>query len=164
MKLGECRVEKGDPMTEQENQDPMVIAEHATGSVSDPEELNLKISEAWASLISKPMKKAEIAKALGVSEEKLRSENPPFNAYPGPAGIIETTILILLAKGFVGGVGAAAGKATFEYLRSLWNEVAEPLEDPRTQTIGAAVNRPATNTGAGATAPLPGQENGKPGS
>ena len=129
-------------MTTEES--PIVIAEHASGSVSDPKDLNKKITKEWEILISNSTKKADIARALGVAEDKLRSDQPPFSASGGPSGVIETTILILLAKGFLGGVGAAAGKATFEHLQFLWKEVAKPLEDPRIQAIGDAKDRQPT--------------------
>src|SRR5262249_1194093 len=136
--------EECDSMTAQEDERSVVIAEHASGSVSDPDDLNIEIAKAWANLISNPAKKAEIARGLRVAEDKLRADNPPFSASGGPSGVIETTGLILLAKGFIGGLGAAAGKATFEYLRSLWKEMAEPLEDPRIQAIGPPKARQPT--------------------
>jgi hypothetical protein len=127
-------------------QDKTVIAEHSSGSVSDRKELNGKIREAWGSLLNKPGKRAEIASKLGVAETEISPDRPPFEAEVGPSGVIETVILILLAKGFVTGVGAAAGKATFDYLRNLWFETSAPLEDPRTEVIGPPRRPPHTNT------------------
>lgn len=136
-------------MAEEQVSGQPVIAEHASGAVSDPTALHGHIVQAWDALIAKHGKKAEIAKTLGVPEDKIREGNPPFYVDVGPSGIIETTIIILLAKGFVTGIGAGAGRATFDYLRSLWSEVSEPLQDPRTQTIGEPVVRApeATETG-----------------
>jgi hypothetical protein len=150
------------PMTEFEYRGQAVVAEHVTGSVSNPEDLDKKIAEAWAALIAKPTKKAEIAKALGVNEENLRPEDSPFHAATGQSGVVLTTILILLAKGFLGGVGAGAGKASFEYMQSLWKEVASPLEDPRTQTLGAPVIPQTIDTAEQATIPLPPKESSNP--
>jgi hypothetical protein len=120
----------------QGQRDRAVIAEHSSGSVSAREELNAKIGEAWRSLLSSPGKRAEIAARLGVAEAEIRPDTPPFEAEIGPSGVIETVILILLAKGFVTGIGTAAGKATFDYLRGLWLETSAPLADPRTEIIG----------------------------
>jgi hypothetical protein len=160
--IGYISGEERNSMTDRENQPPIVIAEHASGSVSDSDALNQEITKAWATLISNPTKKAEIARALGMAEGELRSDNPPFSASGGPSGVIETTILILLAKGFLGGVGAAAGKATFEYLQSLWKELAEPLEDPRPQAIGAAKELQPTGAEQTADDSCPRKENAKP--
>jgi hypothetical protein len=140
-------------MKEEQGSAPPVIAEHASGAVSDPTALHVHIVQAWDTYIAKSGKRAEIAKTLGVPEDKVQEGKPPFDVEVGPSGIIETTILILLAKGFVTGVGAGAGKATFDYLRSLWTEVSEPLQDPRTQIIGEPIVREPETTGTGAPPP-----------
>lgn len=147
----------------QSAQAEVVVAEHESGIVTLPEDLNQLIQEAWGTLLAKPGKKAEIARELGVAESQLTETSPPFEVKSGPSGVLETVVIILLAKGFVGGVGAAAGRATFDYMLKLWTETSEPLQDPKKPAIGEKIERkvsqpPAQETGTtagGETKPTP---------
>jgi hypothetical protein len=75
-----------------------LIAKYAVGT-TDLEQLNRSIAQTWRTILLDSKSRAEIAALLGVHENELDAENPPFRADAEHLSTTDPEILITLTAG-----------------------------------------------------------------
>jgi hypothetical protein len=119
-----------------------IVARHKAGNAA-PNVLNDEIVAAWRELLSNPAGKADAARLLGVPEDKLLSEQPPFEAEQIGSGLTGGEVIIVLtasfAVGFAKEVGGQLGKDAARRLRELWIEyMSDRVSPPGSNKLGTA--------------------------
>jgi hypothetical protein len=131
-------------MTADPSKKARVIAKTGAGT-ADEAGLDSLIGKAWRAALSDPNEKARIASLLGVNQDELDPDQPPFAAEIAGSGFTGAEVLIAVAGGFVIGIakelGGAAGKAAAKRLRELWEDyMRDRVSPPGSGKLGAPKN------------------------
>jgi hypothetical protein len=104
-----------------------LVAKYAAGT-ADVRELNRSIGETWRTALSNSQSRAEIAALLGVQENELDAENPPFRADIAHLSTFNPEIFITLT---------ASRNAQQERYLDLWRKyIHEGINPPGSNRMG----------------------------